>query len=474
MTNSGGAVVPVGEDQREEDRPPILLIVLALILPTMPLEYVPPGPLGGHGSPARAIGYIFFALCLMGFFLVRRSGGRPSINPAVFFLLAYFFLMIAVWGVGLVRAGSGVYSTAEYLLLKQRAVLFLIAPVGVALYAMLRLRSARSRRLVMGALAVGLTWNCIVGLLQNFAKVDLHAFLALPGFIDNLEAKGLGNTAAFSERFGAIRAFGTSGIAIEFSVLAAVTVPLVLHFARFGRTRRVRVAAAVAVVLALLSVPAGVSRSGVIALGVAMALYMWALTAKQFVLGLLGLASAVFFQTLIAPDNLEALLLSITGASDDLSIQSRINAVAQTAEIFRRSPIWGLGLGGVTRTEFGFFDNQWMQQLAQGGMVGVAAMGFLAAGAVFGCAAALRVARNPEQRDLAFACGAMLLGVLSSSYTFDLFAFQQAATLFFLLIGVVWSGFRIPLDPSPVVNAPPVDSTAKPYARLLSSRAQPG
>ena len=39
--------------------------------------------------------------------------------------------------------------------------------------------------------------------------------------------------------------------------------------------------------------------------------------------------------------------------------------------------------------------------------------------------------------------GAMLIGILSSSFTFDLFSYQQATLLFFILFGLLWSNFTI-------------------------------
>ena len=49
--------------------------------------------------------------------------------------------------------------------------------------------------------------------------------------------------------------------------------------------------------------------------------------------------------------------------------------------------------------------------------------------------------------------GAMFTGILASSYTFDLFAFQQASLLFFILFGLLWSNFTISLPESGLMRA---------------------
>ena len=67
----------------------------------------------------------------------------------------------------------------------------------------------------------------------------------------------------------------------------------------------------------------------------------------------------------------------------------------------------------------------------QGGIVGVAAMIVLTGGGIFGIAAALRSAATPRERDQAYMLGSMFVAILVSSFTFDLFSFQQAALILF-------------------------------------------
>jgi polysaccharide biosynthesis protein PslJ len=104
----------------------------------------------------------------------------------------------------------------------------------------------------------------------------------------------------------------------------------------------------------------------------------------------------------------------------------------------------GLGFGTTQPAEYGFLDKEWLQALVQGGgAVRLVGMIVLVAGGILGVAAALRGATTRRERDQAYMMGAMLIGLLASSYTFDFFSYQQASLVFFLLFGLLWSNFTI-------------------------------
>ena len=232
------------------------------------------GPLKSNGSPAKVIAVLFFGLALLGFILVRRTASTRTVRPGVVIILLYFLLQLAVYGVGLTHLGSALVEAN-----KTRALINLVANVGVALYIITRVRTTRQRNIVLGCLATGLTFACLVGLLQSLTNIDLRFFFQPPGFVINTEYLEI------DERWGAKRVVGTSTHAIEFSVLAAVTVPLTIYFARNAAKRQVRLAAVLACGLALVAMPAAVSRTGVIALVAALLVYMWNFKVRQLVLG---------------------------------------------------------------------------------------------------------------------------------------------------------------------------------------------
>ncbi len=112
----------------------------------------------------------------------------------------------------------------------------------------------------------------------------------------------------------------------------------------------------------------------------------------------------------------------------------RVGAYAVVSRTFHEHPVFGLGLGATPPVEYGYLDNEWLQALAQGGVVGLVGMILLSSAGIFGLAAALRGATTRRERDQAYMMGAMLIGLLASSYTFDFFSYQQASLVFFLIV----------------------------------------
>lgn len=426
---------PKDSDEPNE-RIPRLLGFLCVLIPILPAFSVPAGPLKSNGSPAKVIAVLFFGLAVLGFLLVRRTATTRILRPGVLVILLYFLLQLLVYGVGLTHEDGAVVEAN-----KTRAVIILISSVGVSLYVLSRVRTKRQRDAVLGCLAVGLSFACLVGFLQAVSSIDMRLFFQPPGFVTNTDAENL----ELASRFGSTRVDGTSQHPIEFSVLAAITVPLTMYFARTAARADVRLAAACACGLALLSMPAAGSRTGVLALAAALLVYMWNFRAGQIVFGLAAGATGVLLYIAVFPSMAQALWQAITGARDDASIQARITDYAEVARTFREHPVFGLGLGGAPPDVYGLLDNEWLRAIVQGGIVSVGAMMVLAVGGLFGISAALRAARTRTEREQAYVLGAMFTAILVSSFTFDLLFYQQATLILFIVFGLLWCNFAVPL-----------------------------
>ena len=423
------------------ERIPWLLCFLCLLLPSLPAYAIPPGPLKSNGSPARVIAVMLFGLALLGFLTLRRTRNHRTVNPGVIVVLLFFLLLMLVYGVGLLTTGDALVEAS-----KTRAVINLIADVGVALYVLARVDTARVRTIVLGCLTTGLTFACSVGLLQGMTSLDLRFLFMPPGFVVNLDSDYL----ALSERMGTVRVLGTAEHAIEFSVLAAVTVPMTIHFARFAANRVVRWAAAVACGVALLSMPAAVSRTGVLTLLACLLVYMFAFKVRQLAVAVVAGVVAIVGYAAYFPETFDALWRTITGSVKDDSILTRTADYAAVSQTFREHPVFGLGLGGAPPSAYPLLDNEWLRTVVQGGVVGLAALVLLSGGAIFAIAAGLRRASSPRERDQAYMMGAILVGTLVSSTTFDLFYYQQATLTFFIVFGLLWSTYSVSVpDPGP-------------------------
>ncbi|WP_248674950.1 O-antigen ligase family protein [Rhodococcus sp. HM1] len=322
---------------------------------------------------------------------------------------------------------------------KTRAIIGLIANVGVALFVLVRVHTVRQRTIILGCLTAGLTFACSVGLLQSMLSLDLRFLLMPPGFVANLESEYL----SLTERMGTVRVLGTSEHAIEFSVLAAVTVPMTIHFARFATNRTLRWASAVACCVALVSMPAAISRTGVLTLLACLLVYMFAFRVRQLLVAVVAGTIAIFGYIAYFPETFDALWRTITGSVQDDSILTRTADYAAVSQTFREHPIFGLGLGGAPPSAYPLLDNEWLRMLVQGGAVGLTAMILLTGGAIFAISAGLRRADSTRERDQAYMMGSVMVGILVSSTTFDLFYYQQATLTFFIVFGLLWSTYNI-------------------------------
>jgi O-antigen ligase len=325
---------------------------------------------------------------------------------------------------------------------KTRALISLLANVGVALYVFARVKTPRQRNFVLGCLGIGLAFTCFVGLMQSVSDVDLRYLFEPPGFVRNTDA----DAVALAERFGAKRVMGTAQHPIEFSVLAVVALLLMSYFARYATRRSLRWGAAVVFVMALVAMPAAVSRSGVIALAAAVAVFVWSMKVRHLTVGLVAAVLGIGAYMQIFPNVGLALWNTITHSEEDPSIMSRTSDYALVSKTFHAHPLFGLGLGASPPTEYGYLDNQWLQAVVQGGLVGIAAMVLLAVGGIFGIAAALRNAEGRRERDQAYMLGAVFVAIMACSFTFDLFAFEQASRILFLTFALLWCNFTCPLD----------------------------
>ena len=364
MTTRESATVAAGTDnpgnpvERTEprERTPWLLAFLCLLIGFLPSNSVIAGPLKSNGSPGLIIAIILFVLSLLGFCLVRRTGDRRTLRPGLVLILLYFLLNLAVAGVGFSHLDSAAVEAN-----KIRTIIWLVATVGLALYAMTRVETTRQRTIVLGFLATGLTFACFVAVLQNSLKLDLSLLFQPPGFVVNTGDQGRGVGGGIGEvRFGSLRAAGTALHPIELSVMAAVAVPLTIHFARYATNRQVRWLAWLACGVALFALPAAVSRSGVLALAAALLVYMWAFNVRQIASAIATAAAVLLVQFAIFPNNLQALWQTIVNSRDDPSITDRTNDFIKVSQTFHEFPVFGIGLGGALPSEYGFLDNQWL------------------------------------------------------------------------------------------------------------------
>lgn len=283
------------------------------------------------------------------------------------------------------------------------------------------------------ALLNGFAVCCAVAVVQFLFSVDpvQWAPTLMPGFAEN------GGATPFQPRGALVRVAGITFSPIELGVVAAMLLPLSLWRTVFDRAGH-RWVHALQTAGLVLAVAMSVSRSGVLALAVALAVSVPFLPqpARRWVAVASPMAVAGLF--LAVPGLVSTLGGSIgADASSDTSLSTRLNNYPRVMAMFDDHPVLGLGPGNYLPTNaLHILDNQYLFSLVTMGAVGVTAtVVYFVLPGVAGLHAA-RTARSPSLRCLAGALAAGTLTGAACSATFDSLSFPVFALTFPALVGL--------------------------------------
>jgi O-antigen ligase len=269
----------------------------------------------------------------------------------------------------------------------------------------------------------------LIGILQFFTGLTLVDAIQIPGLKVNN-----GGVASLDGREGFTRVSGTTINPIEFGVVVSSMLPLCLHVALTDPSRRaVRWLPVVCVAIAI---PLSISRSALIAVGLALAILFVTWDKRMRVAaaaGVLVVAGAVF---VVIPGMLGTLSGMFTGVQDDSSALSRTDSYALALDFVGRSP-W-VGRGFLTfLPEYRTLDNQYLGLLIDLGFLGTAALVVMFVVAIaYGIHWRSRIV-DPKTRGLLVSMIAALSASAVSFAFFDALSFPMIAGLTFLLIGMI-------------------------------------
>ncbi len=425
----------------------VLLTGYLLLLFLIPSRLVV-GAIGAVGTPANLA-----ALAGLGWWVLARTipelGAHQGRQPLRTVLFAHVAIVFAAYAAAYTRPMVGVEVRAA-----DRSLLGLAAGLGVALLIAdgvpdrARLEALLRRVTWCGAAVAGL------GILQFTLGLDVAAWLWVPGLEANDALELISQRSLFR------RVAGTAIHAIEFSVVLAMVFPLALYFAldHPDRGRRERL---VALSIAL-AIPMSVSRSGILALVVGMAVLAlgWSWHRR-----IRGAAAAVVFVVALRfaiPGLVGTIRSLFAGIAGDPSIQGRTHDYAVVSELFQQRPWLGRGPGTFVPDRYPILDNQLLLSVVETGMLG--ALGLLA---VLGTAIvlALRASRRRPTWPLGRAIAASIAAGTASLVTFDALSFPMFTGTLFVMLGSAGAVWRIRGAPDPV--APPA-STAVPLHAVTS------
>ncbi|HLU45751.1 MAG TPA: O-antigen ligase family protein [Natronosporangium sp.] len=406
----------------------VMLMVCVLLL--LPAQLVVPA-MSSFGKPA-----ILVSLLLAVWWLAARLHPRLTMTgpqPIRWAVLMFVLAALASYAAGHSRGLPSLEASGA-----DAALLATTAMVGV----MLMGADGIANRERLDAVTRLIVWcgavMAAIGYTQSFLGIDPTNYLVLPGMTLHGELTGFRPRGE-----GFFQVASTTAHYIEFSAVMAIILPFAIHWARFGATRLRRQLAGLAAIGIAAIIPLTLSRTGIVALAIGMAIMFWAWPWRlryQMLLAGAGLSAGFL---VLQPGLLGTLRSIFLAFSDDPSIQGRLDDYPVVAEYFADRPWFGRGIGTFIPELYVLLDNQWLGTLVTHGLVGVAALAGLHLTAAALTVIAYRRASTAADRHLCFALLSTQAIAVVCGFTFDTHAFDTFALLVALLTGFAGAMWRL-------------------------------
>lgn len=413
-----------------------LVSTMVLILAVIPAPLTIPN-LSELGHPGTLM-----SLFVAGVWLLSRTHPRLAtrgFQPMRWIVGFYFTALLASYAAGLMRGMPSIEDNAAI-----RALIITVGFCGVivamadGVHTVERLEGVIRVMLFAGAVMA------VIGIMQSVLVFDVTKYIQIPGLAYHGDLIGTTSRGAFYQRVNS-----TAGHYIEFSTLMALMLPFAIHMARFAPTRPMRQWSGVAGALMFLALPMSLSRTGIVALAVAMIVMVpaWSWRMRfNLVLPGMGLLVVLVFAM---PGLLGTVLGMFSNWENDPSVQTRSSDWQLIMEKGWLDGLWFLGRGQGTfiPTVYTWLDSQWIHTLVGGGVVGVLALATLHLGAITLAAVAYRRATRASDRHLCAALIAAQMIAIAVGFTFDSLGFRTYTLFIAILIGATGAIWRLITPP---------------------------
>lgn len=415
---------------RKRDVFGLLTVPFLVLVFLLPARFVFP-PLGAAGRPAILYATGLAVVCLFAF--LRRGGMPAGVQPLHWLVGGYFVVQLVTYAVAFDRGVVALEArSADRWLLTSVALCGLAVFIADATPDRAALDRLLRRLVAAGGVMAG------IGALQFLIGFDLTHQLRLPGLQPNRALIGIGERGE-----GFARVAGTASHYIEFGVVLAMLLPLAIHYAFFARGLGQRVRRGLLVALLASAVPFSVSRSGMlavtVALGVLLVVWPWRLRYNALVIA--GLAVVAY--RVLQPGLLGTIRALFENAQQDPSVQGRTDDYATVMAFVAERPWLGRGAGTFMPERYLLLDNQFLLTLVSQGVVGLSALIALLLGMYWSARSVRHRGEDGETRHLAQALAASVVTGLVVSATFDSLSFTTFSCLLFLLLGSVGALHRL-------------------------------
>ncbi|WP_433380410.1 O-antigen ligase family protein [Actinoplanes sp. CA-142083] len=405
-----------------------LISLMLVLLTAIPARLIVPGTTE-VGRPALVVCLLLFSWWV----LVRFNPNLVLVGPQPmrWALLIYWLSILASYGAGFLRGLTAMEANSA-----DRWLIGTAAFSGLALAAADGITNWERFRSVLRAFVWCSAFLAFVGLVEMVLSRDVTQYLTIPGLAERSVAPPL------QARGGGLRVASNTTHYIELSAVLATALPFAIHLTRYSVTKVQRRMFAVATILIGAGIPATISRTGIIAVGIMalclMPLWTWRLRYNALIscLGLLGVLAAA------KPSFAATLLDMFTGFNDDPSITSRTERYELIGYYFAQRPWLGRGTGTWVPPQYTYLDNQWLATALCNGIIGVAALALLFIFALTLSLLALKRATTPEDKHVCAALASTQLIAMFVSVTFDSLWFDTYATVVALVIGLCGAVWR--------------------------------
>lgn len=420
-----------------------LLTVFLVALWLIPQQWVIPGG-GAIARPAivvaLGIGLVYTAARFIPDLV------PPGRNPVAVGFWAYGVVVVVSFGLSFNRDLTAAEAAAG-----QRELVLTAAMVAVGLMVSGGIDDRRRVEALLRRLVVLAAVVAVIALVQFYLGLDLPARVRIPGLELN------GELARSRPRSGFVRATGTTAHAIELGVVMAMALPLAIHEALHAPSRRMRRWMGLASVLIAATVPTTISRSGIVALGVALGIQatVWSGRLRRRLVGFWVAGAAALY--LVRPTLPGSLLALFRGLESDTSITARTSDYDVAFDFIAQRPWFGRGAGTWGSDNYRLLDNQMLLSLLEIGWVGVVVIAIMYG---MGVAAARRVrlsAPDDATRHLGQTLMAMITAAFTALFFVNGFFYQIYFGTSMVAIGAAGALVRLmhrqPADPAVVARA---------------------
>jgi O-antigen ligase len=428
--------------ERERTAPAVRgLQIFALALMIFPSDFVLK-PVGAGGYVAALVAYFLFAWYLAAtlFGLHNHLDYRTPVQISV---CALWLVSLASYAVMDRTMLNGTQLNAA-----DRWLMQLAAMSGIILVAAECLRTIEDVHKVLRALTWGAAFCGVVAALQFWLGLDITPHLKLPAFSLNSAVGAI----AIGARGDVSRVAGTATDPIELGVMAGMVLPLAaylaIHDVHLPSWRRW-----LPLMLIGIAIPTSVSRSAILALVLAMGVFVVLMPSAQRLIWIAGAPVAVAAVFVGAHGLIGTLARYFLAGTSDDSILHRVNNYPYVEHLVRQAP-W-LGTGGGTysgQSAVNILDNQYLDVIIELGIIGLLAFVFYVVWPLLAALVARRRTADPRIRDLCAALAGAELAAIVCSATFDSEAFPIFVGVQALVVGLIGTAWRLAQqDRSPAV-----------------------